>query len=86
MTRRAARHFLAMLACLLFGCVQAQDVAMRGNANLVQINYVGDVADTLPLARQHCAQYERIPVLHETKPDYVIYFCVKPGAAPGIPS
>jgi hypothetical protein len=64
---------------LLGACtVPSQNVAMQGNADGVIISYVGDVAGTLPIARQHCARYERVPVLHETKEDHVVYFCIKP--------
>lgn len=55
---------------------------MQGNANGVLINYVGDIANTLPIARQHCARYERVPVLHDAKENRAIYFCVRPGAVP----
>jgi hypothetical protein len=80
--RRAARNFVIALGTLAGGCtLPHQDMAIQGNANGVIINYVGDIAETLPLARQHCAQYERVPVLHETKDDNAIYFCVPPGAA-----
>ena len=51
---------------------------MRGGVDGVIISYVGDVADTLPIAKQHCARYERVPVLHQTTPDHVVYFCIKP--------
>jgi hypothetical protein len=80
--RRAAQGFVIALGMFVGGCnLPHQDMTIGGNANGVIINYVGDVADTLPLARQHCAQYERVPVLHETKDDNAIYFCVSPGAA-----
>jgi hypothetical protein len=50
---------------------------------VVVINYVGDITATLPVARKHCAQYEREPVLAETKPDHVVYACKRPGTVPG---
>ena len=34
---------------------------MDGQADGVIIQYFGDLAETLPLARDHCAQYERVP-------------------------
>jgi len=55
---------------------------MQGNADGVIINYVGDVAATLRIAQQHCARYERVPVLHEAKENRAVYFCTRPGAAP----
>jgi hypothetical protein len=75
---------LALGALLLDGCdIPHHDVAMSGNADGVVISYVGDVAETLPLARQHCAQYERVPVLRQTKDENAIYVCVRNNPAPG---
>lgn len=83
MARRTARLLISLLAAPIGGCVPPhQDTVMQGNANGVAINFTGDVGETLPLARQFCARYERVPVLHETKEDNVYYFCVKPTAAP----
>jgi len=83
MTRSAAKLSVLMLVALLGGCAtQAHNTVMQGNANGVAINYIGDVAATLPLARQFCARYERVAVLHETKEDNAYYFCVKPADAP----
>jgi hypothetical protein len=83
MTRRSARLFVLALGALGGGCTLAhQDVAMQGNADGVIINYFGDIAETLPLARQHCARYERVPVLHQTQDNNAIYFCVRAGPPP----
>jgi len=83
MRRYAARLFLLALGMSLLGCEPHQDaVAMQGNANVVIINYVGDISATLPVARKHCAQYERVPVLAETKPDHAVYACLRPGTEP----
>ncbi len=82
MMRRVVQISVIALGALVGGCDPPHhDTAMQGNANGVVINYVGDIAETLPLARQHCAQYERVPVLHETKDDNAVYFCVPAGAA-----
>ena len=71
------------LGALVGGCDPPHhDTAMQGNANGVVINYVGDVAETLPLARQHCAQYERVPVLRQTKDNYAVYDCIRMNVAP----
>jgi len=67
-----------VIGSLLGGCTPPQDVAIQGGPDGVIIRYVGDVADTLPIAKQHCARYERVPMLHETKEERVVYFCIKP--------
>lgn len=78
-----ARVAILVLGASIGGCAIAhKDTVMSGNADGLIINYYGDVAETLPLARQHCAQYERVPVLHEAKDDNVVYFCVRAEAAP----
>jgi len=83
MIGRAAVVFGLALAALLAACsLPHQDVAMRGNADWVLISYAGDASGTLPIARRHCAQYERQPVLRQTKDNSALYMCVKPGAAP----
>jgi hypothetical protein len=79
MVWRPAGLMAVAIGSLLGACTAPpQDVAFQGNADGVIINYVGDVADTLPIAKQHCARYERVPVLHETKEERVVYFCIKP--------
>jgi hypothetical protein len=77
------RLLVSVLAASVGGCAPLRnDTVMQGNANGVVVNFVGDVAQTLSLAQQFCARYERIPVLHETKQENAYYFCVKPADAP----
>lgn len=74
---------LPLALAALAGCAAPpHDVVMQGNADGVIISYTGDLALTLPLARRHCAQFERAPVLHQSTDSNVVYFCVKPGAVP----
>lgn len=83
MRRRAVRLLVSLLAASVGGCAPPHNATvMDGNANGVVVNFVGEVGQTLPLARQFCARYERIPVLHETKQENAYYFCVKPADAP----
>jgi hypothetical protein len=51
---------------------------MDGKAGGVVIQYYGDVDATLPLARQHCAAYERVPLRksYSSEKNLVIYDCV----------
>ncbi len=83
MARRSARlsvRFAALaLGVLPCGCdLPHHDVPMQGNADGVIINFVGNVADTQPVARQHCARYERVPVLRQIRDYNAIYACVCP--------
>jgi hypothetical protein len=83
MRRRAAPPLVLTLAALAGGCsAPHHDAVMQGNVDGVVINYFGDISETMPLAQQFCARYERTPVLHETKEDNAYYFCVKASEAP----
>jgi hypothetical protein len=82
MMRGAARLAALALPLALNGCTTPHADVMRGTASGVQVNYVGDIAVTVPLAQQYCARFERVPVLHETKEDNAYYFCVPPSEAP----
>ena len=68
----------ALGAAALTGCAGPTATIRGGNANSVEINYAGDVARTLPLARQYCARYERVPRLADPGLDIAIYDCVQP--------
>jgi hypothetical protein len=85
MARRRARLFygvaIGALAAALGAC-EHHDAAMHGNADGVMISYAGDINETLPIARQHCGQYERIPVLRTIRDDAAIYACIRVNAAP----
>jgi hypothetical protein len=71
-----------MLGATLGGCLQHQDAAMRGNADYVSVSYTDDASETLRLARQHCAQYEREPVLRSATNNVAVYACVRANASP----
>jgi hypothetical protein len=78
MARRFARSAALPSGLLLVACTaEPHNTAMQGNANGVIINYVGDIKDTLPIARQHCARYERVPVLMKTDDENATYACVQ---------
>jgi len=80
MKRRAGLVATVVFCVALTGCeVPHQNVIMLdGKASGVIIQYYGDVNATLPLARQHCAAYERVPVRksYSSEKNLVIYDCV----------
>jgi hypothetical protein len=80
--RLAGAMAIGLLAAPLAGCLSYQAHVMSGDGDQVVIQYTGDVALTLPLARQHCAQYERVPQQRETDPGSVTYACVPPDRQP----
>lgn len=78
MNRSAA--FLLMLAlgtagAALSGCTAPHPAVLTGNANSVEVSYGGDVASALPLARRHCAKFERVPRLVDAGLDIAIFDC-----------
>jgi hypothetical protein len=68
-----------VLAAALAGCLQAQNHVMTGDQNQVRIQYYGDIDATVPMARQYCAQFERVPQRRDSDVDSVTYACVVPG-------
>ena len=62
----------------LAGCTAPHPYIRQSDANSVVISYSGDIASTLPLARQHCAQFGRVPELAQKGIDLADYDCVKP--------
>ncbi len=80
MKRRAGLVAIWVLCLALAGCALPHQnvIMMDGKASGVIIQYYGDVNATLPLARQHCAAYERVPVRksYSSEKNLVIYDCV----------
>ena len=80
MAHRTTRLFhltaAAALGAVAAGCFPHEAVVMAGNAEMVAIRFSGDVRQTLPLARQHCAQYERVAQQRDINDDIVNYACV----------
>jgi hypothetical protein len=70
-------------AAVLAGCNASRPNIREGNADSVQVSYGGDVATAFPLARKHCAQFERVPRLAdvgigESGLDLANFDCVRP--------
>lgn len=69
---------IGLAATVLVSCSGPKPFVLEGDANTVEVAYSGDVATTLPLARRHCAQFEREPRLIEPGFDSAVYDCVRP--------
>ena len=68
---------IATASITLSGCGAARPFVKEGNAQSVEVGYYGDAAATLPLARQYCAQFERVPQLAEASLDVAYYDCLR---------
>jgi hypothetical protein len=51
----------------------------EGNADSVEIGFSGDVSNAMPLARKHCAQFEREPRYVLPTLDGGLFECIRPG-------
>jgi hypothetical protein len=49
----------------------------EGNAASVEIGFSGDVSNAMPLARRHCAQFERVPRYVAPTLDGGLFECVR---------
>ena len=73
-------HLLAFLCTTaisvsLWGCLGSTPLLQAGDASSAEIMYSGDVENALPLAKQHCASYGRVPRLVETAPQIAYFAC-----------
>jgi hypothetical protein len=82
----AGAVFLALVGMTLIGCGDTGPFAgpgpfvREGNADSVEIGFSGDPSKAMPLARKHCAQFERVPRYTEPTLDGGIFECVRPGS------
>jgi len=67
----------ALLAAGVFACSGPHPTVREGDANSVEVGFAGDVASAWPVARRHCAQYEKVPQLVDAGLDRAIFDCVR---------
>jgi hypothetical protein len=59
----------------LTSCLRTEAYINSGSADGVEVSYPNDPAATLPLARKHCAQYEKVPQLVTSGDNIAVYLC-----------
>jgi hypothetical protein len=69
---------VCMLSASMIGCLEQHSFLRSGNATSAEIMYSGDVAHAVPIAKQHCAGYGRVPRLVDTAPGVAYYACDQP--------
>jgi hypothetical protein len=69
---------IAGLAAALAGCLEQRSVLRSGDATTAEVMYSGDVAHAVPIAKQHCAGYGRVPRLVDTSPGSAYFVCDQP--------
>ena len=78
MTRLTGLSPTVLLCGLLAACdLSPKDTVVGGGPDGVIVSYAGEVAETLPLARQYCARYERVPVFLQARENKAVYRCVR---------
>lgn len=77
-TTAAAISILALGAAsvALTGCTRPHPYVREGDRQSVQVNFYGTPDSALPVARQHCAAYDRVPRLTDAGPDIAYFDCV----------
>ena len=78
MRRPSALLGICVLSGALAGCLEQRSFLRSGNATSAEIMYSGDVAHALPIAKQHCAGYGRLPRLVDTAPGIAYFACDQP--------
>jgi hypothetical protein len=59
-------------------CAGSKPFLLQGDADSAQVGYSGNVDAATPIARQHCAQYERVPRFLEAEENIAFFDCVRP--------
>ena len=61
----------------LAACTGPSPFVRAGDANSVEVGYSGDVEAALPIARRHCAQFEKVPRLVDAGANVAAFNCVR---------
>jgi hypothetical protein len=67
----------ALLAALASGCTAPHPYVRTGDQSSVEIGYGGNIESAQPVARQFCAQFDRMAQLADVGPDIAYFDCVR---------
>ncbi|HEY4469917.1 MAG TPA: hypothetical protein VGN21_02020 [Stellaceae bacterium] len=62
----------------LAGCLSQRPFLQSGDVTSAEVVYSGDVANAVPVARQHCVSHARVPRLVDTTPGIAYFACDPP--------
>lgn len=68
---------LSAVAFFMAACTGPGPFVRAGDANSVEVGYSGDVEAALPIARRHCAQFEKVPRLVDAGANAAVFNCVR---------
>ena len=69
---------LVLVGSLSIGCTGPKPFLLQGDASSAQVGYGGDVESATIIAKQHCAQFERVPYFLEAQENIAFFECVRP--------
>jgi hypothetical protein len=69
---------LVLAGSIVAACSGSKPFLLQGDANSAQVGYSGNVDDATPVAKKHCAQYERVPRFLEAEENIAFFDCVRP--------
>jgi hypothetical protein len=69
--------FLLAVGSLAAACLQEKPILLQGDANSAQVGFSRDIEAATAVARQHCAQYERVPRFAEAEENVAYFDCLK---------
>jgi hypothetical protein len=62
----------------LAGCLSQRPFLQSGDTTTAEVVYSGDIANAVPVAKQHCASHARVPRLVDTTPGIAYFACDPP--------
>ena len=81
-----AAVFLALAGAMLSACGasggpfgEPAPFVREGSAASVEIGFSGDLSNAMPLARKHCARFDRVPRYAMPTLDGAVFDCIRPG-------
>jgi hypothetical protein len=60
------------------GCSWEKPFLLQGDAKSAQVGFSGNIEGATLVAKQHCAQYERVPRFLEAEENIAYFDCVRP--------
>ena len=69
---------LVLAVGIVAGCSESTPFLLQGDAASAQVGYGGNLEAATPVAKKHCAQYERVPRFLEAQENVAFFDCVKP--------
>ena len=76
--RRRPILFSLIAGGLGAACAGPKPFLLQGDARSAQVGYTGNLEAATLVAKQHCAQYERVPRFLEAAEDVAFFDCVLP--------